>query len=517
MKKKIWAILFGIIIAFSFTACSGDGSYRSISVGGEKQDTSYTVYSNGGTAVQYGNYVYFINGNRGYEDASGQENVWGEVVKGALYRAQLIGQKNGNDFTVTGDASTGLDFTSVKGLDYDENIINVVNVQQIAPKTIGTSGYAGGIYIYDDYVYYASPNNQQNKQGVVQASKTDFFRSKLDGSNTIKIFTTESDSASSPYGFYKYGGSVYLVVLDGSVVKSIRINDRKNEVMQIATGVSGMVVPERPVYYPGIENTYGVENFVYFSRAVNDNDTQRAGTVLECMRPDGSERFIFHADGQTASIDAVRDGLVFYRTVKAKLQTAVNYTNMHDRFMQESPSYKANPKYTANLQGEVISRETSTLTGYKSIYAFRPDADQDANNNVVYCLYATANGLYLSIGGVEDRQIYSGAASVKLVAGNEVYFTDSDSGTTLFVTNLYTSAADKEAAADTVATDVKVAGAGLDIVGEYLVYFGKLDEYAADYTFFHKLNGVVGQKAQFVGVRSSADVKPVAAETEESA
>ena len=247
MKKRIWAVLLGVLIALSVSACSGDGNYGAISVSGS-QDTSYTVYSNGGSAVQYGNYVYFINGNRGYDDADGTANIWGDVVKGALYRAELNGTKNGSEFTVAANADTGLEFVTSKGLDSEENIVDIVDVQLIAPKTIGTSGYAGGIYIFDDYVYYASPNNQQNKEGVVQSSKIDFFRTRLDGSRTQKIFTTTEDSASNPYGFYKYDGSVYLVVLDGTTLKSVKIGSRKHEITQIAEEVTSVVIPERPVY-----------------------------------------------------------------------------------------------------------------------------------------------------------------------------------------------------------------------------------------------------------------------------
>ena len=60
-----------------------------------------------------------------------------------------------------------------------------MNVQLIAPKRIGTSGYKdGGIFIYDDWVYFASPNNEKNKAGAVQYNKTDFFRPKPDGSKS---------------------------------------------------------------------------------------------------------------------------------------------------------------------------------------------------------------------------------------------------------------------------------------------------------------------------------------------
>lgn len=501
MKKRIWAVLLGVLIALSVSACSGDGNYGAISVSG-RQDTSYTVYSNGGSAVQYGNYVYFINGNRGYDDADGTANIWGDVVKGALYRAELVGTKNGAEFTVTADADTGLEFVTSKGLDSEENIVDIVDVQLIAPKTIGTSGYAGGIYIFDDYVYYASPNNQQNKEGVVQSSKIDFFRTRLDGSRTQKIFTTTEDSASNPYGFYKYDGSVYLVVLDGTTLKTVRIGSRRHAITQIAEDVTSVVIPERPVYYAGI-NENGVENFVYFTRAVDE----RTGTTLECVRPDGSERFIFH-NSATASIDAVRDGLVYYRTVYNSTETSVCYTNLHSQLMDHSETYKAAPAYSADMSGTVVTKTTTTINGYTYTYTFRPDSLGDE----IYFLYTTSAGIFYESTAIADPvQIYSGTANVQLVEGNDVYFTDSTDTNIIYSTNLFTPADQKDTARTTLTGNTTITGPGLDIAAGYLVYFAAYDDSASDYTFFYKLDDVEitgddSREALFVGVVDPDDV-----------
>ena len=150
MIKKFFAIAAVLVLSLvSLFGCSGD-SYKKINIDGV-QDTSYTVTSNGGSAVQYGNYVYFINGTRGYEDTDGTANVFGEVVKGAVYRAELIGTGKDGDFIVDRDSVTRLGVKSHKEDDYKGDEIDVVDVQRIAPKTVGTSGYSGGgIFIYGD-------------------------------------------------------------------------------------------------------------------------------------------------------------------------------------------------------------------------------------------------------------------------------------------------------------------------------------------------------------------------------
>jgi len=167
MKKRKIAVTIALAAVITATpalaACSGD-HYSEVKF--EAQDTSYAVTSQGGSAVSYGNYVYFINGTRGYDDTEGNANVWGEAVKGGLYRAELKGkavEKDGlKTFAPTAD-DKGYEFVYEEKEDYFKKPIDVVTTTKIALKTIGTSGYSqGGIFIYDDYVYFASPNNQKN-------------------------------------------------------------------------------------------------------------------------------------------------------------------------------------------------------------------------------------------------------------------------------------------------------------------------------------------------------------------
>ncbi|MDE7395484.1 MAG: hypothetical protein K2M95_05150, partial [Clostridiales bacterium] len=124
MKRKFIPILLCLCIGLtcSLFGCGGE-KFSKIKVNGS-QDTSYTVYSQGGMAVQYGNYVYFINGYSGYEDTDGKNNNWPSVVKGGLYRAELRGTKEGGEFNITPADSesvvtAGLEFVSGKGTDYD--------------------------------------------------------------------------------------------------------------------------------------------------------------------------------------------------------------------------------------------------------------------------------------------------------------------------------------------------------------------------------------------------------------
>ena len=565
MKKKILATLIAaLLICVPLIGCSE--SYNSDPVDGV-QDTSYVVMSNGGSAVQYGKYVYFINGFRGYTDDDGDQNYWGKVDKGGLYRAELVGEdadyeymtsygvvKKLKTFKSAFNAETGYDFvtqeeTIVTGyrkdkdgkIIYDDNDepipveekVTFAKVDRIVSKTIGTSGYAnGGIFIYNDRVYYASPSNKQNRDGSFDVNKTMFFSTKLDGTDTKLLYTTKNDSTSSEYAFYYQGDKVYLTVHDGTSIISVTVGDRKVEaVKEIAENVSAVLFPVNDIYYKGID-TNGVEDFVYFTREIDENDRVRSGNIVVAMRPDGSERGEVLATGNNITLRSVGAGYLFYEEARNG-GNVISYTNLHESFMGGtykthdesgkevevvvepiSPSYEkaykqkideVNAAYEGNKDsylkllehqsGDALNIEN--ITSYTGIICFRPDR----RSNEVYSLCYNANGIFL-YDGVEMKCIYSGSVnSVFTVKDNNVFFCDSNGG--YYVTNAYTLAEDNEVftlgeSMNTTATFK------LDVMGDFVVLVGEVDEYASDYAFFIDLDRI--EDKQFVGKKASDDI-----------
>lgn len=543
MKKKWIPLLVCLVTALSFSlAGCGGNSLSKISVSG-KQDTTYTVYSQGGNAVQYGNYIYFINGNAGYEDADGKQNDWPDVVKGGLYRAELNGARekdqNGNE---TGnflpaknpDAVTdGLEFMRRDGTDANGNATDIVNVQRIAPKRIGTSGYAdGGIFIYDDWVYFASPNNEKNKSGTVQITKTDFFRVKLDGSKAERVYTTKNaNNESSPYAFYKYDGAVYLVAQDGTDLISMRLGKKAGKKVTIAQNVASVLLPYADTYYQGMnENT--LDHFVYVLRAVGEDDTQNTGNVIEIMRPDGKSGGVFHAQGKSDTLEAVRDGLLFYRTSNAT-DTRIMYDSLHD-FLMGNDEYvdengktvkacsvfgdKAYREYQlglaeterrTQLSGKVLSVPTASAADLTKTYCFRPGGEK---SDLVYMLGVKSGsvGLYSNLS--EDViTVYSAGATLLNVAKEYMYFTESE-GSVIYRTRWDKPASDKGDSGEYLLKeqvshdDASSANFNGDYCAGYIVYTGAIDGMASSYTFFKQVERNVGSEPVFVGAKISDDV-----------
>lgn len=520
MKKSKLALTIALAsvltVAPALAGCSGD-HYSSVSF--PAQDTTYLVDGQGGSAVSYGNYVYFINGTRGYDDTDGKNNVWGDVVKGGLYRAELNGTKSDGKparFTPTVDGK-GFEFKHTDGKDYFDAPIDIVDVQEIAPKTIGTSGYSrGGLFVYDNNVYFASPVNRKSKTGKVETTRTDFFMMPLSGGSPTLLYTTSSgvDTSSAEYAFYKYGGYVYLVVNEGGTIVSVRIDAKKSKAVKTnkyEVGATSVFFPVRDEYYTGIDNNTP-EDFIYFVRAVKDDLTdadgnlvveQKAGTVIEVMRPDGSENFTVSMNGKTETIEAVRNGVLFYRTTDAENGTILAYDNLHDALMQSSPTYAAKQtelgdKANKQISGTFATKITSDMG---KTYAFRDDTFNDTN--VVYFISASDEGMrmYSTDGTVE--QVTTSAGTVLFIENDYLYFSGASSD--FYRTPLWSNM-DDYGEAQKLAENTTSAGISCDYVAGYFTYFAKVDDWADAYTYFYKVDGRAGAEPQFVGQRSKDDI-----------
>ena len=541
MKKRILAVLIIICMTvLPLTAC-GETLGR-VKVTG-KQDYSYAVFSNGGSTVQYGNYVYFINGYRGYDDEDANSNKFGKVVKGALYRAELngssvtktietyYGEKQYKAFVPASVAETELDFLSTKetfvdGYEKDENgefikdedgnyietthEDDVINVQVIAPKTIGSSGYSdGGIFIYDNFVYYASPSNLKNKSGEVEVNKNIFYRTKLDGSLTEKIYSSSHETNDSAYSFYKQGDSVYLTVLDGTDVVSVRMTEKKiSKKLIIAQDVEDVYFPEREVYFDGI-GTNGAEDFVYITRAIDENDTVRSGKVIEIMRPSGEERIELIKNGKDVAVMGVDNGYLFYK-IDGDVSDEIRYTNLHDALTTIdpdtneafSPSYAAAPQNVAEENGIVLSVES--MSDFSEVHCFRPNV----KSNQTYALCVTGSKVTIYCNN-QGKVIYTDSASVLKIdsSKNIVYF---NSSSNLYSMNLYDGSG-LMSYTSTMSLNVTYT---FDTFGEYIVYYTSVDDYAADYAVVHKLGDA---ENKFIGKKINDDIYDPSVELEEGA
>ncbi|MDE6613267.1 MAG: hypothetical protein K2K28_01785, partial [Clostridia bacterium] len=168
-----FAVALGIMLT---SACSNKYNVKpldgDISAGAEE-------ISNGGLAVEKGNYIYFINGRESYT----ADNTFGNVVKGAIMRISKT----------------------------DLAARNYSSVQTVVPSIVYAGNSNAGIYIYGDRVYYTTPSTEKTGNGDVQNSYLQFRSTRLDGTDTVKDYYLQLADNSTEYRFVEENGTVYIL------------------------------------------------------------------------------------------------------------------------------------------------------------------------------------------------------------------------------------------------------------------------------------------------------------------
>ncbi len=225
--KKILALALATVSVGSIVAMSGCSktAYKGDPID-DYVPVTEDVYSNGGFAVQEGDFVYFINGAEDYTVA----NEYGEVVKGALMRISIQDLSAGN---------------------YD-------NVKTIVPSLFAAQNFGAGIYIFDGYVYYATPTTDKNiTTGEAESDWIDFKRAKLDGSEgPMSDFYFRLSNNASNYRFVKEGEVVYCLYEEDGALKSYDTVDKESRTL--VEGAETFYYDTKDATNPNVYYTMGV-------------------------------------------------------------------------------------------------------------------------------------------------------------------------------------------------------------------------------------------------------------------
>lgn len=202
IKKIIGGVLAVACLtsAFAFTGCSDD-NYTATPLTGYEETKNAPVESNGGFAVKKGNWIYFINGTQ-YYTAS---NEYGDAVRGSLMR---ISQAN-----------------------FDAGKFTQAEI--VVPQLFVAQDYDAGIFIYGDYVYFATPTTDKDVEtGETQRTSIDFKRAKLDGSETMKGYYFRLQNNTSNYRYVAdKNGVVYCLYEEDTTLKSYNTVTGENTVL----------------------------------------------------------------------------------------------------------------------------------------------------------------------------------------------------------------------------------------------------------------------------------------------
>lgn len=246
--------IFTKIVCFSAAAATALGiffvSACTNTRGGKPLTGDYAkgeVTSNGGFAVEKGDYVYYVNG----KEANTADNSFGTPVKGALMR--------------------------IAKSDLSAHNYNKADI--VVPEIVYSGNNNSGIYVYDNYVYYATPSTEKNSDGEVQNSHLAFKRAKLDGTESMKNYFVQYSDSSIEYRYVKgENGKVYLLYvatsenLYGTAYTNIHsVNIETGENTLLAYNVDAVMFDETDLTNPRIYYTMKVTDFVLNSTASNYN------------------------------------------------------------------------------------------------------------------------------------------------------------------------------------------------------------------------------------------------------
>ena len=408
-------------LTVSAAGCSG--YYKSDALEG---DISGTVVSNGGFAVEKGDYIYFING----VESNTAANSYGDVQKGSLVRISKQSLADG---------------------DFEEGVETVV------PLIMYAGTYTGGIFIYGDYVYYSTPSAAKDSSGATLNSRLEFKRTKLDGTETMTDYYFQSENTAIEYRYVEANDTVYLLYAlsealygeeEVTNIHSVNLDTRKDTLL--AYDVDAYFFDEKdlsnPYVYYTMDVTYNIGtdnavdadyNQIYRVRAdaeegdrtydfsyIEDYDAEEdpvyvnlgefvfdgIGALCDLTQfnygydpakdEDTSADKTNTLSGYTYEIAGYEDGTLYYtRTPSSDVDEVLLYTDDEEVGAEGWNPVSGNPAATDNYGVRMLLLNGSSLDGYTFI-----TDDDGTPSGVVY----TENNTLMSAdfeGGVTANEV----------------------------------------------------------------------------------------------------------------
>ena len=416
-KLSIAAVALALASAVTLGGCGKDYTTK---VSG---DISGAVVSNGGFVVEKGNYVYFINGAESYTAS----NTYGKVNKGSLMRI----------------AKTDLESGAY------------AKAETVVPMLFVSGDTTAGVYIYGDYVYYASPTTEKDPDtGKVKSDWISFKRSKLDGTDSmVKGYLKRLENRSAEYRFVQpeKDGAVYCLYVDGNNLYSLNTSTKKT--VTLVEGASDYFFNTTDLEDPNVYYTMSVTERVDSETAVaadyNQVYTVRADATASV---NASKASYTTSTGTTYDFDGTYlkknlDGF------KAEDYTTYPYVNLGTLVLDGvgfSESYQ-DYRYTADKESVKDASSqmgyTYTIQGYRTSGEFKGlyftkteggDTESDGSATKLYYLDSTVSGAeaWNTVTGNDSTDVDVVALNDTNASADAVYLVEKD-GTARKHTYLY--------------------------------------------------------------------------------
>ncbi len=250
--------------------------------------TGGAVEGNGGIAVKYNDYIYYVNGHQG--NASTDNAYTNDIRTGSIVRIsvakldEIISINEGSEKDVADRVAT-----AVKGA-----VELVVPCFYYSANTTNTS--LNGIYIFNDRIYITTPNQDLTAGGNTQFDQLVLRSYKLNGADEQQHATFNSNSMQIMLSCVN--NVVHATYLDGSTLRDVNV----------ATGVDSEIVTE-------ISGTTfdGKNNAVYY--------INKDGAICKFVVGSESKTLVANVEDITYTISSISDGYVYYTKADANNST----------------------------------------------------------------------------------------------------------------------------------------------------------------------------------------------------
>lgn len=462
MKKILLLVLTLFLSTTVLLAGCGDKGLKN------NPNTNDPVTSNGGMAVLKGNYLYYVNGFKSYDGlVKDKDNVWGEQKLGAIYRVKVVNNQ----------------------IAHDQNGF-LAESECVVPQIVGTEN--ASFYIFGDYIYYATPNMQKDKNGNLLNARSNICRVNINGTNNDVLYTTEQTLTASNWTINDVNGTVYIIISDGSKVISINANAKKPEATTLTSNATSVGLIKIDNNVNAISNALvdGINNYVYYTRnfVEADNLEGRSGNILARVKlGTTTEEVVTNNGNYTYQIKEAKNGCLYYNKTSVATSNTVlcKYALSKDKaFKQNNEVELASATYTTTI---VLNSNNENYVGADVL---------TINESNQIALISVVNG------NKNITNIYKGTETIKVLGlyGSKLFFLEGSTIKYVNVTDLAVEVKTVETNNKTIKTDVNT----------FFDYDGRNVYFYASYTpesgegsnyYLNRTDLEAGtQKSEFVGV-----------------
>lgn len=460
MKKKLLSLIIMCIMAVSilFVGCTPKGL-------GDNPPTDANVVSNGGMTVVKGDYLYFVNGFQDETELTKDDNKYGKVTHSGIYRTKLVNgeiQKDKDGF--------------------------LTNCDQVVSKVVGFSN--GGFYIIDDFIYYATPYMNLDREGTLQSSRVEFHRININGTQDKTLYVTDKSEDNLDWTLYKINGVVYIATYVDSKIIIVNTNDNK-EVKTIENSKSYAFLNETD-YNTGMTKNSEFQNYIYYTRDIASSDNLSANYKGNIM---------CRVNIATGDITEYTPSMDYTYSIIDVTPNQIYYTKANTRI------------------GGIALLHTKDLTSNSWENASEVKLANTAYTNYYICNFGLnlviaddSNGTYILENG-EYNKISSSQKTVIGMSGNNAYYTSSD---VLYSFDVRGEVLNGEIGTEQITnSDVthKITNSKfVDFDGQRVFVYAEYKAKDSNTNFY--LNYVQDEKERFVGTFAEGD-KPAQPEQDE--